>query len=179
LEERKLERISSWFESYSDDIYHYLVYYTGRKDVEDLVQEVFLKAMRGVTNFKGTSSPKTWLISIARNTAIDEARKQKMLRFVPFQDNSQTEEGKKLNPALISQVNDDYATLYEAISQLKKSYRDVILLRKISELSAKETAEVLNWKVDKVNLTLHRAMNALEKILALKNGGVEIEESMG
>jgi RNA polymerase sigma-70 factor, ECF subfamily len=174
-----LEQISSWFESYSDDIYHYLVYFTGRKDVEDLVQEVFIKAMKGIHTFKGNSSAKTWLISIARNTAIDEARKQKMLRFLPFQDNTDMKDERQQNPELISQVKEEHARLYQAISQLKKSYRDVILLRKISELTSEEAAEVLGWKVEKVNLTLHRALKSLEKTLIKGNGGEQIEESLG
>ncbi|WP_430787096.1 RNA polymerase sigma factor [Virgibacillus flavescens] len=71
------KKIALWFKQYHDDILNFLVYYTGKVDVDDLVQEVFIKAVRNVNTFKGNSEPKTWLISIARNVAIDEMRKRK------------------------------------------------------------------------------------------------------
>src|SRR5690625_7822551 len=71
------ELISDWFDAYADDIYRFLVYYTATSDVEDLLQVVFIRAIERYDSFKAESSPKTWLISIARNLAIDEARKRK------------------------------------------------------------------------------------------------------
>ena len=47
-------------------------------DVEDLVQETFLIAMKKLSSFKGQSHPKTWLISIARNIVIDQYRRRKV-----------------------------------------------------------------------------------------------------
>ncbi|MFC0472450.1 sigma-70 family RNA polymerase sigma factor [Halalkalibacter kiskunsagensis] len=69
-------KISDWFYQYSNDIYHYLLYRFGSTDVEDLVQEVFIRAMMGYDSFRSDSSPKTWLFTIARNVAIDENRKK-------------------------------------------------------------------------------------------------------
>ena len=71
--------ISKWFYLYSDDIYQFLFYRLSSKhhDVEDLVQEVFIRALRNLDRFKGEASPKTWLYSIAKNVAIDAIRKSK------------------------------------------------------------------------------------------------------
>ncbi|MGD6774653.1 RNA polymerase sigma factor [Sutcliffiella horikoshii] len=69
--------ITDWFQEYHNDIYNFLIYYTGSMDVEDFVQETFLKAVRNIHKFKGESNPRTWLISIARNVAIDESRKRR------------------------------------------------------------------------------------------------------
>src|SRR5690625_6343817 len=71
------ELITDWFDAYADDIYRFLVHYMSTTDVEDIVQEVFIKAIDRYDLFNGESSPKTWLISIARNLAIDEARRKK------------------------------------------------------------------------------------------------------
>lgn len=71
-------QIEQWFMEYSNDLYHFLVYYTGKHDVDDLVQEVFIKALHNLHHFKGASSPKTWLISIARHLVIDLQRKHKI-----------------------------------------------------------------------------------------------------
>ncbi|MBB2482931.1 RNA polymerase sigma factor [Bacillus sp. APMAM] len=59
--------ISDWFHQYSDDIYQFFLYRIRPSDVEDLVQEVFIRAIKGLQSFQGNSSPKTWLFSIARN----------------------------------------------------------------------------------------------------------------
>jgi RNA polymerase sigma-70 factor, ECF subfamily len=74
---KEKEQITEWFHSYGDDVLNFLIYYTGYSDMEDLVQEVFLKAWRKLSTFDNKSSPKTWLFSIARNVAIDEMRKRK------------------------------------------------------------------------------------------------------
>lgn len=75
------DTISDWFYLYNKDIYHFLVYYIGSGDVEDLVQEVFIRAIKGFDSYQEQASPKTWLISIARHVAIDEIRRRKRLRM--------------------------------------------------------------------------------------------------
>jgi RNA polymerase sigma-70 factor (ECF subfamily) len=64
-------KIAEWFQKYEADITSFLVYYTGSLEVEDTVQETFLIAIKKISEYKGDSHPKTWLISIARNLVID------------------------------------------------------------------------------------------------------------
>ncbi|MFC0476288.1 RNA polymerase sigma factor [Robertmurraya beringensis] len=75
-------KISEWFYLYNKDIYYFLVYYIGSSDVEDLVQEVFIRAIKGYDTFQQKSSPKTWLFSIARHVGMDEMRKRKRVRMI-------------------------------------------------------------------------------------------------
>ncbi|WP_301109959.1 sigma factor, partial [Sporosarcina sp.] len=46
------EIISNWFYLYSQDVFNFLVYYSGTRDVEDLVQEVFIKAAKGMSTYR-------------------------------------------------------------------------------------------------------------------------------
>ncbi|WP_404428179.1 RNA polymerase sigma factor [Sutcliffiella horikoshii] len=162
--------VSDWFKEYHNDIYNFLIYYTGGIDVEDFVQETFIKAIRNIHKFKGESNPRTWLISIARNVAIDESRKRRkeeikrnrLLRF------SMTVKGSD-SPEEMVGLSETKLELYRAIRLLKQSYYDVLMLRGINELSVQETAQALNWSESKVNLSYHRALKALEK----KMGGRE------
>ncbi|MGJ7910099.1 RNA polymerase sigma factor [Neobacillus sp. LXY-1] len=154
--------ISEWFYLYNKDIYHFLVYYMGSSDVEDLVQEVFIRAIKGFDTFQGKSSPKTWLLSIARHVGIDEIRKRKrsrMMQLFGFRE----EETAKETPEEILQLNETNRLLYEAIQSLKANYRDVIILRGIKELSVSETASILNWNENKVRITYHRALKMLQQ----------------
>jgi RNA polymerase sigma-70 factor, ECF subfamily len=154
--------ISEWYYLYNKDIYHFLVYYIGSSDVEDLVQEVFIRAFKGFDTYQKKASPKTWLISIARHVGIDEMRKRKRLRMkqmIWFSD----EQVDKETPEKILQLNENNRLLYQAIQSLKVNYRDVIILRGIKEFSVSETASILNWNENKVRTTYHRALKTLQK----------------
>jgi RNA polymerase sigma-70 factor, ECF subfamily len=157
------EKISQWFQQYSDDVYHFLIYRTGKSDVEDMVQEVFIRAIKGVDSFKGSASPKTWLFSIARNLAIDELKKNRWRKIIPFQ--AFHEPLSDITPETLYQENEETQTLYYAIQGLKTNYRDVIILRGIKEFTVDETAEILKWSPGKVRSTYFRAKAALHKQL--------------
>ncbi|WP_251554588.1 RNA polymerase sigma factor [Neobacillus muris] len=165
---KRLERrnqIENWFIQYEKDVTHFLVYYTGTTDVEDLVQETFLRAFRGFNHYKKEAAPKTWLISIARNTAIDFYRKksiwQKLKERLDQEPSSPS--GFQTEELLLKKA--EYAKLYDAIHELRPNYRDVVLLRGIAELSPYETAQVLGWTENKVNVTFFRAVKKLNERL--------------
>lgn len=155
-------KISGWFYLYNKDIYHFLVYYIGSSDVEDLVQEVFIRAIKGFDTYQKKSSPKTWLFSIARHVGIDEMRKRSRLRKKQMIW-SRDEQTEKETPEEILQLNENNRLLYQSIQSLKVNYRDVIILRGIKEISVSETAAILNWNENKVRITYHRALKTLQK----------------
>jgi RNA polymerase sigma-70 factor (ECF subfamily) len=157
--------IEKWFIDYGDDVYNYLVYYTGSTDVEDMVQEVFIKAIKGMKNFKGLSTPKTWLFTIARYTALDCFRRRKRLKLVSYSDTGNIpEQCYEMDEKLL--LDEEVRYLYKAITNLKQNYKDVVLLRGIKGFSPSETAEILKWSETRVNVTLHRALKLLKKQLA-------------
>jgi RNA polymerase sigma-70 factor, ECF subfamily len=155
--------ISKWFYQFNKDIYHFLLYYVGTGDIEDLVQEVFIRAIKSFDSYQGNASPKTWLFSIARHVAIDEIRKRKRSRINVINDYNQLDIKDEKNPETILQLTEDNKKLYNAIQSLKSNYREVIILRAIKELSVLETAEVLHWNENKVRISYHRALKALKK----------------
>nr|WP_263325355.1 RNA polymerase sigma factor [Neobacillus sp. Marseille-Q6967] len=162
------QKIEKWFIQYEKDITQYLVYFTGTTDVEDLVQDTFLRAFQAYDQYRHDANPKTWLISIARNTAIDYFRKKSVwhkIKKLLDQDTSQRNEA-KTEEVLLKKI--EFAGLYKAINQLKPNYRDVILLKGISELSSRETGQVLGWSENKVNVTFYRAVKKLNQ--RLKDG---------
>ncbi|WP_143521171.1 sigma-70 family RNA polymerase sigma factor, partial [Pseudomonas sp. 2995-1] len=69
----------------------------------------------------------------------------------------------------IAQLGEREKELYCAMKKLKRSYQEVIYLRKVQELSVKESAHILNCSEAKVKTTLHRALDVLRKEL-IKGG---------
>lgn len=160
-----IQQIEKWFIHYEKDVTNFLVYYTGTTDVEDLVQETFLRALQAFSRFKNEASPKTWLISIARNTAIDLYRKKSVWQKLKERLNRESPDQKELQTEEKILKKQEYARLYEAINELKPNYRDVILLKGIAELSSQETGDILGWSENKVNVTFFRAMKKLNEQL--------------
>ncbi|MFO7825889.1 MAG: sigma-70 family RNA polymerase sigma factor [Cyclobacterium sp.] len=68
--------VSEWVNSHGDYLFSWAYHKTGNREVaEDLVQEVFLAAVKNFEGFKEKSSPKTWLLKILNNKIIDHYRK--------------------------------------------------------------------------------------------------------
>ncbi|WP_077619179.1 RNA polymerase sigma factor [Bacillus sinesaloumensis] len=170
----QIDQIEEWFYKYGDDVYNFLIYYTGSFDVDDYVQEVFVKALGSFSSYEKRSSPKTWLLSIARNLVIDKTRRKRRIRFqsidllsnryIPI-DKSNPE-----NSLLSDEILND---IYNLILALKKPYMEVLVSRLILEFSVEETASILNWSHNKVSLTYHRALKVLQKQLKSINEGEE------
>lgn len=165
------QKITEWFHKYGNDILNFLIYYTGRVEVEDLVQEVFIKALRKLHTFNESSSPRTWLFSIARNIAIDEIRKHKKEKAKQQKMIDYHHKDYINSPEEIYALNETNKEIYQVIRSLKQNYRDVLILKGIKELSNKETADILNWSENKVSVTYNRALKALEK----RFGGLDDE----
>jgi len=162
--------IERWFREYGHDVHHFLVYYTGRTHAEDLVQETYLRALKSYGRFEGRSSPRTWLISIARRVAIDEQRKSKRRRLLPGRLSGEIPSSDR-SPEERWIEREDLEDAYRTVMKLKRSYRDVLFLRIMERLSAAETAEALGWTEARVHVTLHRALRKAKILQAEREGG--------
>jgi RNA polymerase sigma-70 factor, ECF subfamily len=145
-------------------------------DAEDVAQESFIKAYRNLASFRGDAKFGTWLISIALNEARSRIRRSKTVR-VDSLDQDPEAPG-HISPALLrdwreipSQVlerGEVRVMLQEAIAALPESYREVLLLRDVEELSTLEAATVLQISTASIKVRLHRARMMLQKNLTPK-----------
>lgn len=164
------ESIRSLYELYSNDIYRYARLTLGdSNDAYDVVQEVFLRAFRSWEGYRETSSPKTWLMSIAKNYMFDVFRKKRTERKVV--DPSEIPE------VAITESGGMSLEIESALSRLKDTYRQVVILRHIENYSAQETAQILNWSETKVRTTTHRAIAKLREFLGSNFKEVETENA--
>ncbi|OWA35346.1 hypothetical protein B9G55_11895 [Saccharibacillus sp. O16] len=156
--------IAEWFESYYEDIHQYLFFMLGDRgnEAEDILQEVFIKAYRNLGAFKGQSAPKTWLIAIARNAALDALRRR---RWQPLGFLSPKEEVAPPSdePEQVMLVQERRKQVLEMLDGLKPAHREVIFFLYQKEMSVKETAAMLDCTEARVRTISHRALRTLRK----------------
>ncbi len=143
------------------------------QDAEDVLQETFLKAYKGLPKFDGRSSLSTWLYRIASNEALMLLRKRKV-QFISIEEPLETEEEEQ-NPLEIvdwccmpeSELLSTEARrhLDQAIESLSPNLRIVFLLRDIEGLSTEETGQALNLSETAVKTRLSRARLRLRERL--------------
>jgi RNA polymerase sigma-70 factor (ECF subfamily) len=145
-------------------------------DAEDVAQEAFLKAFQNLAKFRSQAKFSTWLISITLNEARRRLWRQSIVRTESFDEFS---EGiGQISPALLRdwrevpleslERKEICELLREGIARLTPSYREVLLLRDVEELSIEDTASILTISTANVRVRLHRARLMLQKDLAPK-----------
>ncbi|MDX1962940.1 MAG: sigma-70 family RNA polymerase sigma factor [Pirellulales bacterium] len=142
---------------------------------QDVLQEAFISAFRGLANFQAESTLGTWLHRIAVNAALMKLRGQKRHPETAIGDllPQYLPDGHRLHPgpawnasSLDGLVTVEMRQLVRrAVDQLPESYRTVILLRDLEERSTAETADLLMISEGVVKTRLHRARQALREIL--------------
>ncbi len=86
---QKKQEIEKWVDDHTDDLYTWAYHKTSDKEVaRDLTQDTFLAALQGFDNYKGNSSPKTWLFAILKNKIVDYYRKNLKEKVVGSYDNN-------------------------------------------------------------------------------------------
>ena len=148
-----------------------------RQAAEDATQQTFLSVMEHMDGFREEASVATWILRIATNHALKILRKQRGLKTVPLEtqtDSSSDEEGLR-RPDFIAEWHNDPADLAEqsevmhllrkALEELDEKYRVVFVLRDIEEFSTRETAELLDISVSNVKVRLLRARLQLRERL--------------
>jgi RNA polymerase sigma factor (sigma-70 family) len=159
--EATAESFASVAERLLDDVFGYLLYLTkDRPLAEDLTGETFETAWRRWRRFdprRGTA--RSWLLAIARSTALDwfraDARRRRREHRVGVAELRRVEEhelGEGFSPAL-----------EEALRSLNAGEREVVALRVVLELDGEETARILGISPTAVSTRLHRALGKLEE----------------
>ena len=143
---------------------------------EDLVQETFLKALRGFAGFEPGTNFKAWIFRILRNTYLTSRTGLAAMRTVSLEDElgEESETGGGLYPesTIDRQTPElnlirlaDRAALHQAMEKLPPHLLEAIILCDIEEMKYKEIASVLGVPVGTVMSRIARARTALRKTL--------------
>ncbi|HEY5062934.1 MAG TPA: RNA polymerase sigma factor [Gemmatimonadaceae bacterium] len=134
-----------------------------QNEVDELVQDTFVRAFNSLDGFRGESSFRTWLFTIERRLLLDRRRSDKRRR-----DKTEIQEGDAATEydALDSLVADEtQAKLREAVQQLSPTQREVFSLRVAEGLSYKEIAEAVGTTEGAARVHYHNAMRAVKEFL--------------
>jgi RNA polymerase sigma-70 factor (ECF subfamily) len=143
-------------------------------NIEDLAQEVFIKAYYSLRRYKGESALSTWLYRITVNVALDELRREKRKRIFSF---SRIGERKPAESDIVgsiagvggSDVETERKELYEivqrALQRIPQRHRIVFVLREFEGYSYSEIAEMVSCSVGTVKSRLFHARLKLRRIL--------------
>src|SRR5271166_2614399 len=151
---------------------------------EEVVQDTWLGALRGIDRFAGRSSLKTWLLRIlvnrARSTGVAEHRSVAVGDAGPVVDRSRFDaSGQWMSPPqhwiedsddrLLAESLSDH--IHAALDELPSRQRDVVMLRDVDGLSSAEVCEALNISEGNQRVLLHRGRSRLRQALESEMGG--------
>ena len=162
------EYFSVLLDRYSRPLYSLIVQIVGcSEDAEELVQDVFLKAFRNLSNYKGECLFSTWIYRIAYNTAISATRKKKQEFFYVDENTINNVPDDKADDILcLTDDEERIAKLIHAIDRLTAEEKALITLFYYEERSMEEISEILKLSSGNVKVKLHRTS---KKIYLLMN----------
>ena len=163
-------------DKYSKPLYFHIVKIVHSPDmVEDLVQDIFMKAFDNIDSYNREYAFSTWLYRIATNHSIDFLRKKKLKTFsldrpVQGKEGEMSMELPDHDSATDQEViqKQRRSIIVEAIDSLPERYRQVIQMRHMEEKSYQEISETLDLPLGTIKAHLFRARELLNKYLKSK-----------
>jgi RNA polymerase sigma-70 factor (ECF subfamily) len=155
-----------WYEAHGASVYNYFRFHIADPDAaEDLTAETFLHVVRAVDRFDpDKGSPKTWILTVARNVLMDWRRKARLRQYVPIGTlHDLALEAPSPEERLLRE--EEVGRLMNGIAGLSAADRELIGLRYGSELDTAEMAAVLGVGEGAVRSRLWRAMTRLREEL--------------
>ena len=159
------EAFGALYALHLEAIYRYVYFRVGDEtEAEDLTEEVFVRVWEALPDYAITGHPFTsWVYRIAHNLIIDHRRKRRpepvedeMLANLPSQ---------AATPEEVVVQQQELRRLTAAVRQLGEEEQQVVILRFVQGLSHREVAEILGKSEVASRVILHRALNALARIL--------------
>jgi len=162
-------RFDDIYNEYKEIVFNYVFWRVNDYDeAVDLTQEIFIKIYKNLGKFKGESSMKTWVMSIAINHLNDFFRKKKKFNPVYFEENSREDDYE--DPGPIEEMDlEDTIKVERALQKLKDWEREILTLYYMEGFQYEELSKLLNIPLGTVKSRLNNAKKSLRKVLT---GGV-------
>jgi len=131
-------------------------------DLDDLVQETFIRAFRAVGRFRGQCRFRTWLLTIGGNVLKDAGRRAKRAKVVPLGEDVRATDGDPHERAVAGEAE---GRLLEGLRRLPRMQREVFLLRAQQGFEYVEIAAALGTSPGAARVHYHHAVKRLKEHL--------------
>jgi RNA polymerase sigma-70 factor (ECF subfamily) len=134
-----------------------------RGEVQDVVQDTFVRAFASLDSFRGDSSLRTWLFTIARRVLLDVRRSERRRgEQVEVQDSDAVTEYDSLDSVVAEETRQ---RMHAAVGRLSRMQHEVFMLRVNEGLSYKDIADVAGTTEGAARVHYHNAMRAIKEFL--------------
>lgn len=149
-----------------DDVWRYCAHLLGPNLADDATQATYVRALRSLGNFRGDSSPRTWLIGVARNTCLDErrslARRSRLVARITAQPTDAIDRHEPQGGTL---------ELDELIDELSPERREAFLLTQVLGFPYEDAAQLVGCPVGTIRSRVARAR--VDLLALVEPAGVE------
>jgi len=132
-------------------------------ELDDLVQETFIRAFRRVDQFRGQCQFRTWLLTIGGNALKDSGRRAKRTRVVPLDDALRARGG---DPYEVTVAGETEQRLAAGLERLPRMQREVFLLRAQQGMEYDDIAAALGTSAGAARVHYHHAVRRLKEWVA-------------
>jgi RNA polymerase sigma-70 factor (ECF subfamily) len=168
--DREESAFAEFVRRHTDTVHRWMARAVGEQEADDLTQDVFFKAYRGLASFRGDAPPRAWLAAIADNAVKNRYRSRG--RFRRIFGGSRDEEGSPepaetgTGPEENASAEESRRFISEALRRLPVEFRMPVVLRDLEEWSYEEIAVSLAMPVGTVKSRIARGRGQLKALLA-------------
>lgn len=140
----------------------------GRTELEDLAQDIFIRAWKGLKSYRAEAPFEHWFMTIAVRTCYDFLRKNRKRRenevLVEESPADLYADSADTHDETIQRRREAWEVIERILTQLNEKERLIITLMELEEKTVKETAALTGWSESNVKVRAHRARNKMREI---------------
>lgn len=154
--------IEQLYQEHAKAIYKFLMCLTNDSELsEDLTQETFYQAAKGIDNFKGNCKISVWLCQIAKYLYYNHVKKQR-IKEIPLDDlQDYWRDGENLEKTIINKIS--LEEVFKQINNLDSTTKEIVILRVKGGLSFKEIGDIFNQTENWARVTFYRGKQKLKE----------------
>jgi RNA polymerase sigma-70 factor (ECF subfamily) len=167
--------VESLFTKHHSEIYAYLVRMLRDPELAaDLAQDAFVKAYRAYDSLEKDENARAWLYQIAHRVALDELRRRKIIRMIPWSGEARGAAPSAERIAMDLRLS---GPLERALAQIPERQRAALLLAELHDLTGLELAAAMGVSHVAARAILTRARESLRRALAAEQGAEQAAEA--
>ena len=153
-----MDSMSAVYQRHAQTVYKFLLSLCHDPDLaEELTQETFYQAIRSIRRYNGACKLSVWLCQIAKHLYYDHLKRQRRHPTLSMEELERAAPENDGMPEISLLRRDAYVSIHKAIHSLREPYREIFLLRALSELSFREIGEIFGRTENWARVTYYRA----------------------